>query len=83
MSVNKITIVSGNFNILHPGHLRLLKFAKDLGNKLVVCVYSDKLTNYKTHIHESMRLEALKHSSFVDEAILIDQDINEIMLLDF
>ena len=80
MSVNKITVVSGNFNILHPGHLRLFKYAKDLGNKLVVCVYSDKLSDFKTHIPESLRLEALQHSSFVDEAILIDQDINEVIL---
>lgn len=26
----RISFVSGNFNVVHPGHLRLLKFAADL-----------------------------------------------------
>ena len=41
---NKIVFVSGQFNILHPGHVRLLSYAKKLGNKLIVGVLSDKLS---------------------------------------
>lgn len=29
---NKIVFVSGNFNIVHPGHLRLLRFAAECGD---------------------------------------------------
>ena len=37
--VNKrIVFVSGNFNTLHPGHLRLLRFAAECGDLLVVGV---------------------------------------------
>lgn len=36
-----IVFVSGNFNILHPGHLRLLGFAAEAGGPLIVGVNSD------------------------------------------
>ena len=37
----RIVFVSGNFNIVHPGHLRLLKFAAEAGDFLVVGVSDD------------------------------------------
>ena len=37
----KIVFVSGNFNIVHPGHLRLLNFAQACGDVLVVGLFSD------------------------------------------
>jgi len=73
----KITFISGNFNILHPGHLRLIKFAKELGNKLVVGVVSDKIAGKLALIPEKLRLEAVKSISWVDEAIIIEDSINE------
>ena len=38
MKNNKLTtvFVSGHFNVLHPGHLRLLRFAKESGDHLIV-----------------------------------------------
>ncbi len=33
--------VSGNFNIIHPGHLRLLNFARTCGDVLVVGLFQD------------------------------------------
>ena len=38
----KTVFVSGNFNVIHPGHQRLLKFAKGLGDKLIVGIDSDE-----------------------------------------
>jgi len=47
-SLNKrIIFVSGNFNIIHPGHLRLLRFAKECGDYLVVGVLDNK---YPVHL---------------------------------
>ena len=34
----RLVFVSGNFNTIHPGHLRLLRFAAECGDFLVVGV---------------------------------------------
>lgn len=66
----KKVFVSGDFNILHPGHLRLLKFAKESGNFLSVGVNSDSLSN--KNISQDIRLESVKAASYVDEAFILD-----------
>ena len=38
----KTTFVSGNFNLLHPGHLRLLRFAREIGDELIVAINPDE-----------------------------------------
>ena len=70
----KKVFVSGDFNILHPGHLRLLKFAKESGDYLIVGVNSDNITH--KGISEDIRLESIKATSYVDEAFIIDKPLN-------
>jgi rfaE bifunctional protein nucleotidyltransferase chain/domain len=36
-----ITLANGNFDLLHVGHIRYLRAAKDLGGKLIVAINSD------------------------------------------
>ena len=48
----KKVFISGNFNILHPGHIRLFKFAKEIGAYLIVGVFCDKLIQEKNFIPE-------------------------------
>lgn len=44
----KIVLVGGCFDILHVAHLRLLEYAKKLGDILVVCILSDQyIQTYK------------------------------------
>jgi len=74
--MKKTIFVSGNFNILHPGHLRLLKFARELGDELIVGVISDKLGGDAIHIPEQFRLEGISSNSWVTEAFLINDPIN-------
>lgn len=70
----KKVFVSGDFNILHPGHLRLLKFAKESGDYLIVGVKSDRLASNKT-LTEEIRLESLQATSYVDEAFILDEPV--------
>jgi D-glycero-beta-D-manno-heptose 1-phosphate adenylyltransferase len=37
----RIVLANGNFDLLHVGHVRYLRGAKDLGGKLVVAINSD------------------------------------------
>jgi len=62
--------VSGDFNILHPGHLRLLKFAKESGHYLIVGVNSDAISD--KGISQDIRLESIEATSYVDEAFILD-----------
>lgn len=38
----KSIFVNGTFDVLHPGHLRLLSYAKNLGDRLFVAIDSDR-----------------------------------------
>ena len=75
-----IVFVYGNFNILHPGHLRLLKYAKGLSTKLVVGVFSDSFAGSDAHLSEDLRLEGIKCNIWVDESFIIDKPLNDIIL---
>ena len=39
---NRIVLANGNFDLLHVGHVRYLRGAKELGGKLVVAINSDE-----------------------------------------
>ena len=69
----RIVFVSGNFNVLHPGHVRLLRFAKELGNYLVVGVNPDDAPGVE--ITASDRLEAVSSNRYVNAAFAIDENI--------
>jgi len=72
---HKTALVSGHFNVLHPGHLRLLRFAKEVVDRLIVVVESDRLAGKAAHVPEELRLEGVQSNSYVDEAFLIDEPV--------
>ncbi len=74
---NRIVFVSGFFNIVHPGHLRLLRFAAECGDILVVGVYSDDVGN--PLLDEDVRLEGIKAISLVDHAFVLRQPLEMII----
>ena len=53
-----IAFVSRNFNVVHPGHLGLFKFAAEQADVLVVGVYSDEATGVT--LPQDMRLENVR-----------------------
>lgn len=75
MIKKRIVLVSGNFNVLHPGHLRLLRFAKECGDHLIVAVLSDRLAGPASHVPEQLRLEGIQSNLWVDEAFITDEPL--------
>ncbi|MCP3028073.1 glycerol-3-phosphate cytidylyltransferase [Halobacillus sp. A5] len=71
----KKVITYGTFDLLHWGHINLLKRAKDLGDYLIVAISSDEFNAIKNkeayHSFENrkMILEAIR---YVDEVIAED-----------
>ena len=73
LKVNKKKIfVYGSFNVLHAGHLRLLKFAKDLGGELIVGILSEKIRSVKVQVKDEMRIESLNQLGWIDKIILVN-----------
>ncbi len=73
-------LVTGAFNILHPGHLRLLRFAKSCGSHLIVGVVSDRMAGHSAHMPEHYRLEGIRSNSWVDESFLLDKPVASAIL---
>ena len=74
---NKRTVfVTGNFNVVHPGHLRLLRFAKQCGDFLVVGVHADQ-ANSLTLLPEDLRLEGVQATNWVDYAFILKHSPEE------
>ena len=49
MTKQKIVYTSGSFDMLHVNHLRMLEYAKGIGDKLIVGVNTDELiSTYKS-----------------------------------
>ncbi|MFB9769732.1 glycerol-3-phosphate cytidylyltransferase [Lactiplantibacillus modestisalitolerans] len=68
----KKVITYGTFDLLHKGHIRLLKRAKALGDHLTVCVSTDEfnaLKGKKAYTPYADRKYILEAVKYVDEVI--------------
>jgi glycerol-3-phosphate cytidylyltransferase len=69
-------ITYGTYDLLHQGHINLLRRAKELGDYLIVGVTSDSFDrgrgklNVRNNVLE--RVEAVKATGYVDEVIIED-----------
>jgi cytidyltransferase-like protein len=74
----RISVVSGYFNPLHVGHIRMMEGAAELGDRLIVIVNNDdQQLMKKGRIITSLddRLEIVSALRIVDEAVpAIDED---------
>lgn len=66
----RTVFVSGTFNIVHPGHLRLLRFAAECGDFLVVGVLQDGLAP-NAQLNQHTRLEGVAAISWVNHAFVL------------
>jgi len=75
----KIIFTNGCFDILHPAHIEMLKYAKSLGDTLVVGIDSDERVKEKKGklrpINSSEdRKQMLLAIRYVDEVYVFDDD---------
>lgn len=75
-------LVGGVFDILHYGHIHFLKKAASFGDRLIVALESDKnvrkLKGKARPIHpQNQRREMLESLTFVDEVIILGDDMKD------
>jgi D-beta-D-heptose 7-phosphate kinase/D-beta-D-heptose 1-phosphate adenosyltransferase len=75
----KVVFTNGCFDIIHIGHARYLKEAKDCGDILVVGLNSDESVkrlkgNSRPIISENDRAEMLSHLESVDFVIIFNEE---------
>ena len=81
----KVVFTNGCYDLLHPGHVRLLERAKGLGDRLVVAINSDaSVGRLKGHsrpiLPERERAEVLASLAAVDAVAIFQQDTpNELL----
>jgi len=72
--------VSGGFDPLHAGHVRLFKQAKKLGNELIVIINNDNWLKKKKgyfFMPQKERQEIISSLSVVDQAVLTQHKAND------
>lgn len=75
----RIVFTNGCFDLLHPGHMRYLYAARQMGDYLVVAVNTDRSVKTikgpnRPIQSQDERTELLAALSFVDAVILFDED---------
>ena len=78
----KIVFTNGCFDILHVGHLRYLKKAREMGDVLIIGLNSDSSVkkikgSSRPFIHDMERAELLLGFSYVDHVIVFDSETPE------
>lgn len=73
-----IVLTNGVFDILHKGHIELLKFAKSQGTKLVVAIDSDRRVKQlkgdnRPVNNQDDRKKVLESNRYVDEVLIFDK----------
>jgi len=84
---NKVVLTNGCFDLLHVGHVRYLRAAKELGGKLLVAVNSDASVRClkgdgRPRVPDHERAEILAALTDVDAVIVFDSpDVRDLIRL--
>lgn len=71
----RLVVCYGHFNVIHPGHMRYFKYARSLGDSLIVVLQADaglvgsEATNYYS---ESERAEGVSLIHIVDHVVILE-----------
>ena len=81
----KRVITYGSFDLLHYGHINLLKRAKELGDYLIVCLSTDEFNEkekhkkaYLSYDKRKMLLEAIRYVDLVIPEESWEQKVTDI-----
>ena len=79
-SGEKIVFTNGCFDLLHPGHTRYLRAARDLGDYLIVAINSDRSVRaikgpQRPIFSEQVRAELVAALSCVDSVLIFDEHV--------
>ena len=74
----RVTLANGCFDVLHVGHVRYVKAAKELGGKLIVALNSDDSVRMlkgegRPHMPENERAEILAALADVDAVVIFSE----------
>lgn len=72
-SKKKVVVVSGGFDPVHAGHVRMFNEAKKMGDKLIVVLNNDNWLKHKkgyVFMDEKERKEIIESFGAVDEVII-------------
>lgn len=80
--MEKLVFTNGCFDLLHPGHIDLLRRAKALGTRLVVGINSDDSVrrikgNGRPFMNQDDRAEVLLALRFVDQVVVFEEPTPE------
>ncbi|MCS7025245.1 MAG: adenylyltransferase/cytidyltransferase family protein [Bryobacteraceae bacterium] len=75
----KVVFTNGCYDVLHPGHIRLLERAKSLGDVLILALNTDSSVRRlkgpkRPFLNEQQRAELASHLEAVDAITLFDED---------
>lgn len=78
----KVVFTNGCFDLLHPGHVRVLEKSRNLGQRLIVAINSDASVRRlkgpsRPILDEQERAETLASFAAVDAVAVFDQDTPE------
>ncbi len=70
-----LVVCYGHFNVIHPGHMRYLKYARTLGDTLVVALQDDAAlvkTEAENYFPQAERAEGVSSLHIVDYVVILE-----------
>ena len=72
-----IAFVSGNFNVIHPGHIRMFKFASEVADLVVIGVNVDGYPGVNVPL--SVRIDAIATLPLVQQIVVVENNVIDVI----
>jgi len=86
MNEKSVVFVSGAYDLLHKGHIEILKYAKSLGCYLIVAIDSDEKVKKdkgedRPFFHQEDRKFVLESIKYIDRVVIFNSEEELVKLL--